>query len=56
MVLLIINDVRREYIGNYKHLTHTFGSLEDAHLEGFLNVINDILDMFIKHVAMPLPH
>ena len=52
MVLLIIPDWRRDYLGHIKHLAHALSVLDDAHIERFMNASPEIVYVFIKNVGM----
>ena len=56
MVLPILNAQRRDYIGHSKHLYLAFSVLKDSYPKRFLTVIPDIVDIFIKHISIILPH
>ena len=50
MLLLTIPDRRRDQLGHFKHFMHVFSIIEDSYLEGFLDFIHDIVNMFIEKV------
>ena len=56
MLLIILPDKRRDCLGHFKRLTHTFIILNDTHIEMFLNIFPDIVNMFIERIAMILLH
>ena len=56
MVILIIPSWRRDYLCHFKILAHTLSVLKDFHLNRFINIIPDIINVFIKYVIMLILH
>ena len=56
MVTFIRIHLRKEYFGHLKHFAHAFNALDDDHFKRFLNLIPEIVNMFIKHVALLFPY
>ena len=55
VVLLILPDRRREKICRLKRLELALSILKDSHIERFLNIISDIVNILFIQIAMLLP-
>ena len=56
MVTIIIIDRKKDQLGQFKNLAHMFSELKDYHIERFLNIIPDIVNMIFIHTDMLVPH
>ena len=56
VVLLILPDRRREKLGRLKRLELALSILKDSHIEIFINIIFDIINVLFIHSAMILTH